>query len=79
MLNSSVLRKKCWKFHQRKCVVCGEEKILTVHHVNEDKKDTSPKNLVPLCPTHHQYAHSRYKGEIQHIIDDYVEKFILTA
>jgi len=70
-------RTTCWNYHQQKCIVCGEEKIVAVHHVNENHNDNRPENLVPLCPTHHQYVHSRYKEEVQPIIDDYVKKFIL--
>jgi hypothetical protein len=58
-------------------VVCGENKIVTVHHINENHNDHRKENLVPLCPTHHQYMHSRYKGEIQPFIDKFLEKISL--
>jgi hypothetical protein len=66
----------CWHHHGKKCLVCGEEKIVAVHHVNENHNDNRPENLVPLCPTHHQYVHSKYKDEIQPIVESYVKKFI---
>ena len=25
-----------WRYHDKKCVVCGEEKIVAVHHLNEN-------------------------------------------
>ncbi len=62
----------CFFYHGKKCLICGEEKIVAAHHVNEDHSDNRPENLVPLCPTHHQYVHSRYKQEIQPIIDEYI-------
>ena len=62
-------RSICFDAHGKSCVVCGENKIVTVHHINENHKDNRPENLVPLCPTHHQYMHSRYKVEIQPYID----------
>ena len=62
----------CFHYHEKKCIVCGEEKIVAVHHVNENHKDNRPENLVPLCPTHHQYVHSRYRNEIQPIIETYL-------
>lgn len=65
----------CWHHHGKKCLVCGEEKIVAVHHVNENHNDNAPENLVPLCPTHHQYIHSRYKDEVQPIIDLYLKNF----
>lgn len=60
------------KHHQMKCVVCGEEKIVAIHHLNENHADNRPENLIPLCPTHHQYMHSKYSVDIQDIIDYYV-------
>jgi len=62
----------CFSEHGKKCLVCDETKIVAAHHVNEDHTDNRPENIVPLCPTHHQYVHSRYKNEIQPIIDNYL-------
>ena len=39
--------------------------------------NNDPANLIPLCPTHHSYVHSRYKDEIQPIIDKFVEEYKL--
>lgn len=65
-------RRECFEEHGKKCIVCGEEKIVAAHHVNGDHHDDRVENLVPLCPTHHQYLHSRYKDEVQPIVDDYL-------
>jgi len=65
----------CWKNHKKECIVCGENKIVSVHHYNENHNDNSPENLIPLCPTHHQYIHSRYRNEIIDIVEKYKEKF----
>lgn len=62
----------CWEHHTKECVVCGEDKIVAVHHYNEDHTDNRIENLVPLCPTHHQYMHSRFKDEIVDKVDAYV-------
>ena len=62
-----------WRHHEKRCVVCGEAKIVAVHHYNEVHSDNDPKNLIPLCPTHHQYMHSRYKQEIIGIVDNYIK------
>lgn len=59
-------------------MVCDEDKIVAVHHLNEDHTDNRIENLIPMCPTHHQYMHSRYKSEIQHIVDEYVKQFKLS-
>ena len=69
----------CWEHHEKVCIVCGEDKIVAVHHVNEDHNDNRPENLVPLCPTHHQYVHSKYKDEVQPIIDEYLKKIKLSV
>lgn len=58
----------CFKVHGKKCLVCGEEKIVSVHHLDENHSNNDPNNLVPLCPTHHQYLHSRYKGIVLNIL-----------
>ena len=65
----------CFRYHGKKCLVCGEEKIVAAHHVNEDHSDNRPENLVPLCPTHHQYIHSRYRDEVQPFVDEYIKNY----
>lgn len=68
-------RTTCFHFHKKECIVCGENKIVKVHHFDENNKNNSPNNLIPLCPTHHQYWHSRYKEEIEQIVIDYITEF----
>lgn len=65
-----------WRHHEKKCIVCGESKIVAAHHYNGVHSDNRPENLVPLCPTHHQYVHSRHKKDVMHIVDAYVANFI---
>lgn len=66
----------CFKEHGKKCWVCGEQKVVAVHHINENHEDDRPENLAPLCPTHHQYVHSRYKNEIIPIIEENIKKYL---
>lgn len=66
----------CYRHHEKKCVVCGENKIVAVHYMNENHSDNRLENLVPLCPTHHQYVHSRYKAEVIDIIENYVKNYV---
>lgn len=62
-----------FKHHKRECVVCGFDKIVEVHHANEDHNDNRPENLVPLCPNHHQMYHTiRYRDEVKVFIDKYI-------
>ena len=65
----------CWMHHSKECIVCGENKIVEVHHFDGNSKNNAPENLIPLCPTHHQYCHSRYKDLITPVIQQYLEKF----
>ena len=64
----------CWEHHKKECIVCGEDKIVAVHHNDHNHKNNDPMNLIPLCPTHHQYCHSKYADEIQPIIDSYTNR-----
>ena len=68
-------RSTCFNFHKKKCVVCGESNIVTVHHMDENNKNNKPENLIPLCPTHHQYWHSRYKSLVEEQINFYIKNW----
>jgi len=68
----SSYRTICFQHHKKKCIICGEQNIVEVHHYDEDHKNNDPKNLVPLCPTHHQYYHSPYKSLVKDKIDAFV-------
>lgn len=65
-------RKICFAHHEQRCVICGEERIVSVHHLDENHHNNDPKNLIPLCPTHHLYWHSQYRELIESQILDYV-------
>lgn len=65
----------CWKFHERKCVVCSESLVVAAHHYNGNHDDNRPENFAPLCPTHHVYWHSGHRHLIKDIVDKYVSDF----
>lgn len=69
-------RKICFDNHEHKCCVCEETKILDVHHFDENKFNNEPNNLIPICATHHNYLHSKYKDEIIDKVIKYREEFI---
>jgi hypothetical protein len=73
--NKDSYRSTCFLYHEKKCIICNEDKIVTVHHYNKDHNDNRPENLVPLCPTHHQYVHSKYSSLVIDKIDKYVSDF----
>lgn len=65
-----------WRYHKKECIVCSEKNVVAVHHYNEKHDDDRPENLVPLCPTHHQYMHSKkFKSLIVETVDKYVRAF----
>ena len=47
------------------CVLCGSEKWLTVHHINRDRLDHTPHNLVSLCRRCHSRVHSHGRTTIR--------------
>jgi len=69
-------RTTCFNKHEKKCIACDETKIVEVHHYNGNHKDNRVENLIPICPTHHKYLHSRYANEILPIVEKYVKNFI---
>lgn len=62
-----------WRHHEKRCIICSEDKIVAVHHFDENHHNNDPRNLIPMCPTHHQYMHSRFKNEILDQVLNYIE------
>lgn len=73
---SKKYRQICFKHHQHVCCVCGEYKLLDVHHFDGNKRNNKPENLIPICATHHNYVHSEYKHEVIDKIITYRDSFI---
>jgi hypothetical protein len=65
----------CFRYHEKKCVCCDEKNIVEVHHYDGNKNNNKPENLIPLCPTHHQYWHSKFRHLIKVKVDEYVNSF----
>ena len=59
------------KHHAEECIICGFNKIVAIHHIDENKQNNSPRNLVPLCPNHHEMVHSKWRSEIQPFIEEW--------
>lgn len=70
--NEDSYRTTCFLYHKKQCVICGENKIVAVHHFDENHKNNRPENLIPMCPTHHQYMHSKYKCDLIEKVEDYI-------
>lgn len=74
---SAKYRKICFKNHKHECVICGEYKMLDVHHFDQNKLNNEPNNLIPICATHHNYLHSKkYKNEIIDKVIKYRNNYI---
>ena len=71
--NKSNYRAICFSVHKKECIICGEDKIVAVHHYDEDHINDTIENLIPLCPTHHQYMHSKYKCLISEQVDTWID------
>ena len=72
-----VYRTTCFLHHKKKCIICDEKRIVSVHHYDENRKNNSLENLMPMCPTHHTYWHNRqYKYLVEKKVDKYRKNFI---
>lgn len=56
--NSQNYRLKAFNLYEHKCDICGwdeDKRILEVHHIDENRENNTPKNLIILCPNCHKY------------------------
>ncbi len=48
-----------------KCLICGFDKVVDLHHIDKDHLNNSEENMIGLCPNHHKMLHDfRYKEEV---------------
>lgn len=59
------------------CCVCGEEEVIDIHHIDEDRNNNLLDNLMPLCPTHHAYIHRGLYSLIEEQILNYLDNRII--
>lgn len=55
---ASTYRNKAIKYYGHKCVRCGFEEVVEVHHKDRDRTNNNLSNLEVLCPNCHVIAHS---------------------
>lgn len=49
----------------KKCIICGFDKVVELHHLDQRRSNNSDDNFVGLCPNHHKMIHlEKYKKEI---------------
>jgi len=70
-------RSTCFWYHGKKCIICEESNMVHAHHYDENRSNNDPSNLIPLCPTHHLYIHSRFKELIIPQVEAYVREWSL--
>lgn len=53
------------------CVICRFDKIVDLHHLDHNRQNKSPDNLVGLCPNHHKMLHYRkYQREVLDLLKE---------
>ncbi len=53
----------------KKCVICGFDKVVDLHHLDENKNNNYEKNLIGLCPNHHRMIHNlEFRKEMRNIL-----------
>lgn len=72
-------RQVCFRYHNKECIICGEDLVVEVHHYDCNNKNNDPKNLIPLCPTHHKYIHGTRNNMyvIKECVDEYYNMYNL--
>lgn len=67
----------CFRHHEHECVICSHDKIIDVHHYDQNRLNNLPENLVPLCAICHRMIHRKqFVDEVKPIVDKYVDNFI---
>jgi len=70
-------RAVCFNAHGRKCLICGENLFVIAHHIDGNRTNNVPENLIPLCHTHHLYIHHHeHHYIIKECIDEYLTTFL---
>ena len=62
---------------QKKCLICGFDKIIDVHHLIPKSKggSNSVDNLIVLCPNHHKMVHhADYRQEMLTAVSERMAK-----
>lgn len=57
------------KFYKAQCAVCGVTDILDVHHIDEDRSNFHPSNLIFLCPNDHFRFHRNKDKKVIEVIE----------
>ena len=59
------IQPELYKKITKSCIICGFDKVVELHHLNQNKQDSSEENLLGLCPNHHKMIHNyNFREEI---------------
>jgi len=74
----SIYRRLCFDEydHEEKCIICGWDASIDVHHVDGDHDNNDKFNLAPVCPNHHRMAGmKKYKEEIREQLESLLKEY----
>lgn len=71
--NATHYRTIAFQHWEHKCAICNFDKIVAVHHIDENHNNNDPKNLIPLCPNHHEMIHSKWSEEVVPLIEELIK------
>lgn len=43
----------------KKCIICGFDKVVDLHHLDNNHSNNAENNLIGVCPNHHKMLHHR--------------------
>jgi len=72
-------RKIAFENHGEKCVLCGADENIQVHHIDGDHANSDPENLMPVCNSCHGKIHAdnglytEYKPDETMTYEDYTK------
>lgn len=72
--NATNYRTIAFQHWKCECTICGFDKVVAVHHIDENHYNNDPKNLIPLCPNHHEMVHSKWYNEVIPLIEELVNQ-----
>lgn len=65
----------CLEHWEPKCAICGWDLCIEVHHIDRNRMNNEPQNLIPLCPNHHKLTQKReHKAVIDAAVNDLVKQ-----
>ena len=63
------LDNEAYKRLTKSCAICGFDKIVDLHHLDQNRNNRAESNLVGLCPNHHKMLHDyRYREEMFNLL-----------